>query len=354
MGLSKVQLSALTRTRAAGNSLLDVSLDDEVCTYLLSVVAADLGFSEQLPTLPSSPAPFFGKAPLATRRVKNTDFMATYEQALSLKPDVDAYFACLAKLHKARLKYERILQAQPLPTMDQVGPRSLLQFGSVDSETLAGWLYWRKWIFDLDNRAGQETGYLFEPIIAFSIGGVPFGSAKSPIKRQGRSGGRQVDCIKEDGRRAYELKLRVTIAASGQGRWEEELQFPADAKGSGYTPILVVLDPTPNDKLKALERAFIDQGGEAYIGIEAWKHLEKQAGPTMAIFLERYVRSPLDSLPRDPLTRLPDLNLSMSDANELVVRIGADGFTIQRHADPALSSGPDALPQDIDSDLPTP
>ena len=28
--------------------------------------------------------------------------------------------------------------------------------------------------------------------------------------------------------KAYEFKLRVTIAASGQGRWKEELDFPSD------------------------------------------------------------------------------------------------------------------------------
>ena len=34
----------------------------------------------------------------------------------------------------------------------------------------------------------------------------------------------------------------MTIAASGQGRWKEELDFPADCKASGYVPVLVVLD----------------------------------------------------------------------------------------------------------------
>ena len=44
-------------------------------------------------------------------------------------------------------------------------PRGLLQYGGMSPKTLAGFLLWRKWIFDIDNRAGQETGYLFEPII---------------------------------------------------------------------------------------------------------------------------------------------------------------------------------------------
>ncbi len=40
---------------------------------------------------------------------------------------------------------------QPKPTMNQVGPRSLLEFGGVDHGLLASWLIWRKWIFDVDS-----------------------------------------------------------------------------------------------------------------------------------------------------------------------------------------------------------
>ena len=72
--------------------------------------------------------------------------------------------------------------------------------------------------------------------------------------------GRQVDCIR--GNRAYEFKIRVTIAASGQGRWSEELEFPIDCRGSGYLPVLVVLDPTTNPKLTELTRAFKENDGE--------------------------------------------------------------------------------------------
>ena len=282
LALTKTQRSALTRIRAAGNSVLNVNLDDDICCYLISVVVADLGFSESFPELPAAPSPFFNQQPLKNLRVANVDFMVLYERLLGLLADGDAYFACIAKLHKARLKYEQILQCQPIPTIDQVGPRGLLQYGSLSPKGLAGLLFWRKWIFDLDNRAGQETGYVFEPIIAYSIGGVPFGAKNSPIRRNGEQGNRQVDCIREEDKRAYELKLRVTIAASGQGRWEEELQFPVDAKCSGYIPVLVVLDPTPNEKLEALKKAFQREGGEVYIGKAAWDHLEQQAGSTMA------------------------------------------------------------------------
>ena len=76
------------------------------------------------------------------------------------------------------MKYANILRLQPIPTMDQVGPRGLLQYGSFSAEALTAFLLWRKWIFDIDNRAGQETGYLFEPIIAAAIGGTPASTCK--------------------------------------------------------------------------------------------------------------------------------------------------------------------------------
>jgi hypothetical protein len=216
------------------------------------------------------------------------------------------------------LKYERILEHQPLPTMDQVGPRALLQYGLLPPNGLAAFLFWRKWIFDIDNRAGQETGYLFEPIIASAIGGTPFSARNSPVKRASDpSKGRQVDCVRvtRAAQLAYEVKLRVTIAASGQGRWREELDFPEDCRSSGFRPVLIVLDPTPNEKLDSLGRSFVRAGGDVYLGNDAWEHLEAAAGSTMAVFMERYVRWPIQNVlttsPRDA-DELPDLHLSMS------------------------------------------
>jgi hypothetical protein len=206
--------------------------------------------------------------------------------------DFETYFECLCELHKRRRKYAVILSAQPLPTSVQVAPRALLEFGGLPAEALASWMTWRKWFFDIDNRAGQETGYLFEPILASSLGGTPCSAARSPIRRsKDGSKGRQVDCIV--GQDAYEFKLRVTIAASGQGRFGEELDFALDCRASGYRPILLVLDPTPNQRLADLKAAFEAAQGVAYIGDQAWEHLEREAGKTMATFVERYVRRPI-------------------------------------------------------------
>jgi len=215
---------------------------------------------------------------------------------------------------------------------------------------LVTFLLWRKWIFDVDNRAGQETGYLFEPIIAHSIGGVPFSSRKSPIRRRddGRKG-RQVDCVRDN--HAYEIKIRVTIAASGQGRWREELDFPVDCRVSGYTPVLVVLDPADNPKLQDLIRAFERENGEVYVGDGAWAHLESVAGKTMALFLERYVRAPIDWVLKDCPKQLSDLMLAMRE-DTVTVSVGGETYSFPRAAVPASEESEVLMPEDIEEESP--
>jgi hypothetical protein len=215
--------------------------------------------------------------------------------------DFRLYFENLATLHKRRLKYQRILSTQPKPTMNQIGPRSLLEFGGVDDALLSSWLVWRKWIFDVDNRSAQETGYLFEPVLASCLGGKALSSKSSPVKRLNERGeptgeGRQIDCYDGENQFAYEFKLRVTIAASGQGRFGEELSFPREACAAGLTPVLIVLDPTPSPRLDELIAAFKTNRGKHYVGADAWAHMDSKAGKTMAVFLERYIRPSLTEM----------------------------------------------------------
>lgn len=224
--------------------------------------------------------------------------------------------------------------------MDQVGPRALLQYGKLESGALAAFLFWRKWLFDIDNRAGQETGYLFEPIIAAALGGTPASARRSPVKRRSDpTKGRQVDCIREaDGvKLAYEIKLRVTIAASGQGRFREELEFPDDCKASGYVPVLVVLDPTQADKLTTLRERFEAAGGKAYIGADAWAHLESEAGDPMGTFLDKYVRRPMEHvLAAEPAEKqsLPELRLRMKPTL-FEVEVAGSTLSVERAPDAA-------------------
>ncbi len=352
MALTKTQLVLVTKIRTAGAGELGVSLDDGVCSYLVAVIANDLELQNEFPEIQDNIPPFFGREPLTSLRLEGSPFLPLFEKLIVLREDADTYFFCLATLHKARLKYERILQAQALPTIDQVGPRGLLQFGSLNPRSLTSLLFWRKWIFDIDNRAGQETGYVFEPIIAHAIGGLPFSSAKSPIKRGGTGPkGRQVDCIRD--KTAYEMKLRVTIAASGQGRWREELEFPKDCRASGYTPVLIVLDPTWNRKLEELAEAFLREQGKVFIGQEAWDHLKASAGPTMARFLELYVHVPIQSLLRDAPEQLPEIAFRMS-RKQFTVTIGDETLEIVRDAISSEPSEENELPADVDEHIPSP
>ena len=351
--MTQAQRAILERARALGGGGQAVALTEDACRFLIAVIARDLDLLKQFPELPAEIPAFFGTYPLASLALAGPDVVPLFERLLVLDPNADTYFGCLAALHKARLKYERILEVQPLPTIDQVGPRGLLQFGTMSASALTGFLLWRKWLFDIDNRAGQETGYLFEPIIAAAIGGVPAPSRKSPVKRTRDAGkGRQVDCIR--GNRAYEFKLRVTIAASGQGRWGEELDFPVDCRQSGFVPVLVVLDPTTNTKLSELTRAFEENGGEVFIGTEAWQHLESTAGPTLGRFLKSYVHIPiaelLEELPAPG--QMPELILNMTD-DLLTISVDGEQFS-SRRSTPKPSDVreiEDEMPEDADEEI---
>jgi len=350
MALSKAQAAIWQKARSLGTSGQAVALTNDTCTYIIARIAADLGVIAEFPRLPQRPPEFFGKEPSRNLAIQGHDCKALFTHLVSVSTDADVYFACLATLHKARLKYERILSTQPIPTLEQVGPRGLLQYGKLSGEALAGFLFWRKWFFDIDNRAGQETGYLFEPIIAYAMGGTPAPASKSPVRRAGDpTKGRQVDCLLDD--RAYELKIRVTIAASGQGRWQEELDFPVDCRGSGYTPVLVCMDSTPNAKLDMLAEAFRGQDGEVYVGEAAWRHLDEMAGNTMSIFLEKYVRAPIQDLLEKADGTPPDITAKWKDA-AIEIMIGDDLLRISREQTEGVDAPPDELPDDVDEGIP--
>lgn len=350
MVLSTSQRAMIERARALGAGEQAVALTDEICAYIVAVIADDLGLSDKFPEFKGKVTPFFTSTPLKDLNIGGVNFVALFERLITLNKDADTYFVCLAALHKGRLKYETILRTQPMPTVEQIGPRGLLQYGTLSPGALTAFLFWRKWFYDIDNRAAQETGYIFEPIIANAIGGTPAPSKKSPVKRHAdKTKGRQVDCIRE--KMAYEFKLRVTIAASGQGRWREELDFPIDCRESGFTPVLVVLDSTPNEKLIQLEKAFKAQNGQVYIGETAWKHLEVVAGPTMAKFLDKYVRDPLKQLLKEVPSTLPKLTAEML-GKDIRISVGNESMTIQRTPRAELASEEDEMPDDATDQLP--
>src|SRR5699024_8278707 len=318
--------SLLTRS----TSKQAVPITDRDIAYLVRRTAVDLGVDDQLTTIDGDSPAFFEIS-------ETPEDLSTYsarEQFTELAhkaPDADAYVSCLGAMLKGRAKYRRVLETQPFADMDQVGPRGLLQYGEVGSSELASLLVWRKWIYDIDNRAAQDTGYFIEPILASAIGGVPAPARSSPVKRVSNpTKGRQVDCIKN--RIAYEFKLRITIAASGQGRWAEELDFATDCRESGYTPVLLVLDPTISTKLTEVTKAFEDAGGSCYTGESAWGHLKSQASEVMVRFIRSYVESPLRELYTAHAAsegRLPEFALSDEGAR-LRFRIGDVDWAVHR------------------------
>lgn len=350
MALSRAQMAIVQKARALGAGKQGVALTEGACTYLLATAVYDLGVQEQFPELPERLLPFYGPEALTDREIADVPFLPLFERLVGLVVDADTYFSCIAWLHKLRLKYELILKTQAIPTMDQVGPRGLLQYGTAPDAALPPLMQWRKWFFDIDNRAAQLTGYLFEPIFAAALGGTPASAKKSPVRRRSNTAkGRQVDCVRE--KDAYEFKIRLTIAASGQGRWSEELDFPPDCRASGFRPILIVLDPTMNPRLTELQEVFRANGGEAFIGDAAWRHLETEAGAVMGGFLERYVRQPIQSLLGATPPELPPLTAT-NRGDSIDITIGNDLVRISRSRDTVAADDDDEMPEDVDDQVP--
>lgn len=346
MAVSTSTRKLFTKCRVLGRGAQKISLSESEMFALMHVCFNDLMWHASrstvgLPNLSSAlPNENYYQIPLEWFGIHqeiaptSRELVEILARALSTHEDFSLYYQNLCSLHKRRLKYQWILSYQPRPTMDQIGPRSLLEFGLSESPFLFSWMIWRKWIFDIDNRAAQETGYLFEPILASCLGGEPIDARNSPVKRLDKSGkptggGRQIDCYVGDENLAYEFKLRVTIAASGQGRFAEELSFPVECGAAGLTPILLVLDPTPSPRLQKLEEAFLAAGGRMYIGQEAWQQMEEQAGLIMSTFLEKYIRPPLEEMANQEGNNLLDVQLSWTD-NVIMIQAGETRYEIPR------------------------
>jgi len=343
MPVSLTVKTLYNKARSLSGGSPEVKLSESELYALLLLICRDLKWSTGrigLPT-PASPVPdqnyyvidpawfdSHGNAPSAI------ELQESIEAALAIETDFGMYFSNLCSLHKRRLKFQKILSTQPKPTMDQVGTRGLLEYGTYPDRFLFNWLVWRKWVFDLDNRSGQETGYLFEPVLTRCLGGEAVDAKSSPVKRIGENGkpkkeGRQIDCYVEDEQLAYEFKIRLTIAASGQGRWEEELSFPRECIAAGIKPVLIVLDPTTSNRFEQLSALFLELGGQVYVGESAWRHIEERAGKTMASFVENYIKPALDAASDfDPL-QLDPITMSWS-SGEVVIRIGDKEHRIKR------------------------
>lgn len=331
-----------TKCRMHGTGDAQVVISDGELYALLSIAIDDLGWSheelgadridtpnEDYYEIPLSWFDSQGKAGFSS--VKVVEILSL---AFEKDNDFGLYIENFSALHRRRVKYRRILSSQPMPNMDQIGPRSLLEYGCCETTLLANWMVWRKWIYDIDNRSAQETGYLFEPLLASCLGGEPVGSKNSPVKRLDQNGnstkkGRQIDCLVPGNNRTYELKLRVTIAASGQGRFGEELSFAEESQAAGFTPVLLVLDPTPSSRLTELSEKYISCGGEFYHGEEAWKHMEEEAGEVISVFVEKYIRPAIQGIEEVEILFPESINLTWSE-DEIKISSNSSSYVVDR------------------------
>jgi len=343
MPVSLTVKTLYNKARSLTGGSPEVKLTESELYALLLLICRDLSWQPSrigLP-VPTSPVPernYYVIAPdwfvSHGNALSAGELQESIEAAIAIETDFGMYFSNLCALHKRRLKFQKILSTQPKPTMDQVGTRGLLEYGTYPDQFLFNWLVWRKWVFDLDNRSGQETGYLFEPVLTRCLGGEAVDAKSSPVKRIGENGepkkeGRQIDCYVEDEKLAYEFKIRLTIAASGQGRWEEELSFPRECVAAGIKPVLIVLDPTTSNRFVQLSDLFMSLGGLVFVGEAAWRHIEERAGPTMASFVENYIKPALDAASEFDTTQLDPITMTWSPSS-VIIRIGDKEHKIKR------------------------
>jgi hypothetical protein len=343
MPINSTIKSIFSKSRLLDSGFPTVALNESELYSIFLLICSDLNWSLSKLKLPDPashlphknyyqiPSDWFSSH-------KKTPTIEELQQVLAAGIEIDSdfglYFLNLCSFHKRRLKFQKILQHQPKPTMEQVGPRGLLEYGICDNDLLNSWLIWRKWIFDIDNRSGQETGYLFEPILASCLGGEAVGSTNSPVKRLDEKGnpktaGRQIDCYIGAENVAYEFKIRVTVAASGQGRFGEELSFPKECRAAGITPILIVLDPTHSTRLAELSAAFEKYKGIVYVGEKAWEHLEEKSGKIMSHFVANYIKQPLKIINDFDTTKLNSIKLTWGD-DKITIQSDSKTYTINR------------------------
>lgn len=272
---------------------------------------------------------------LPNRTMEDAVYYLQKASATDTENIIYLYLKNLSELYRRRFKFYNILKTQSFPTTEQIGLRCLLEYGNCSSNLLFSWMMWRKLIYDIDNRSAQETGYLFEPILASCLGGESVSHRNSPVKRIDDDGnptseGRQIDCYIEDAKEVYELKLRVTIAASGQGRFSEEMSFPYEAHMAGLTPILVVFDSTPSTLLDKLKEKYLAEGGRVAIGDDAWHELTTRAGDEMGKYILKYIKPPIMQMENLNIAIPADIKLSATKTLLKIFDGTGNEYTIPR------------------------
>lgn len=87
-------------------------------------------------------------------------------------------------------------------------------------------------------------------------------------------------------------------------------------------------------------------GGRAYLGEEAWEHLEEEAGEVMSTFIEKYVRRPIEDISRfESVCELGSGRRSIDlldfrasyRGDQIVIQVGDHHRGLQRREDPRLA-----------------
>ncbi|MGH2517474.1 MAG: hypothetical protein ACRDHP_17630, partial [Ktedonobacterales bacterium] len=145
----------ITSARTLGGGALSFQLTDDELLRLCAVIAVDLGLDSLVADFanPSELANgYYGTALVWFKQpVGIVRFETRFIQLQDAIEDFATYFKALCEVHKRRLKYQAILSYQAVPPLETIVPRSLLEFGLHSAETLASWLVWRKWLYDIDN-----------------------------------------------------------------------------------------------------------------------------------------------------------------------------------------------------------
>ena len=191
MGIPTAIRQLLAHCKVHGNAGAQVMLSDSELYALFLMSIRDLGWDRTQFGLEDIALPDGDYYKIPTSWFANLNVSAAtpdsllhiLDKACQHHRDYSLFITNLSALHRRRVKYARILAGQPLPGIDQIAPRSLLEYGTCDISLLTNWMMWRKWVYDIDNRAGQETGYFFEPVLASCLGGESVGARNSPVKR---------------------------------------------------------------------------------------------------------------------------------------------------------------------------
>ncbi|NEQ86881.1 MAG: restriction endonuclease, partial [Moorea sp. SIO2I5] len=86
-----------------------------------------------------------------------------------------------------------------------------------------------------------------------------------------------------------------------------------ESQAAGFIPVLLVLDPTPSNRLTELSEKYLACGGAFYHGEEAWRHMEQEAGEVVSVFIERYIKPAIQGIEEIEIEYPKSINLRWSD-----------------------------------------